>query len=186
MVGSLKNYTSNPNKLDVLDDAIRKELFSEENSVFPINDIEKETECLQVFYSLDALTEELVKQIKTAEEELYMASTYTEPRVVKAILNTDKNVKVRLVAQVGRIAAVKRLQAISSMGELKRLISLTNNTYRPSKDLPYSFALKDHEYVGIEIRDPQNPEEFFMGLTLKGKEVYEFFLNKFTNLYDKE
>lgn len=184
-IGNLKSYTSNPEKLKMLSESVDTNLFSDEGSVFSMKDLDN-AECLEIFYSREALVDGLVEHINKAEDVLYLASNYTDRKVVKALLETDDDLTIgALGSQKGSNSALERLKAVSSMGNLKRLINITSNSARYSSEIPYSFALRDGEYLGLEIPDPLNPEEFFIGGTFKDRKLYEHFLSRFAKMYEE-
>lgn len=149
-----------------------------------LENLEKKRSKTVLLKNYETLVKELVKQIKATREEFYLASRYTDHRVLRALLNIDEEITVKgICSATGVKSAIERLKAIDKLSAFERLLKFANHNARSCPKLPYSFALRDQKYVGLEIPNPSQPDQFFLGFILEGREIYDIFYNVFQTLY---
>ncbi|MEM2820483.1 MAG: hypothetical protein QXF31_04845, partial [Candidatus Bathyarchaeia archaeon] len=122
-----------------------------------------------IIYRFEDVVEGTIKLIEKAEKEIYIASRYTENRIVEAILNNLNRIKEWHLISGDKSNLSQKFQLLRIMLSHPKMVKIYYEIFRSKnvetgyvEDLPYSFIVADRRYVGIEIPKPGS-NEFFVG-----------------------
>lgn len=180
------NTSTSPdlNKKEKKMDISREDALKEDPLAYFRKTDEREIEVSEIFSNYEGMVDRIIDYINNAESELYIASKYTDHRVLKALLEVDGDVKLKaLGSNSGVKSALERLKAVSGPFKFKRLLSFAKNNARRYSGLPYSFALKDHGQIGLEIPNPLQSSQFFLAFTLRSRKLYKILKKLFERIY---
>jgi DNA-binding HxlR family transcriptional regulator len=123
----------------------------------------------RVITSYPVLVETLAGQIDSAKNRVKLASRYIDPTIAKSTFEAiDRNVSVQAIYKEGK-AHLARL-ALDSISLLRQDFSLPlERIWKQTRmaDIPFSFAVVDGHWSGIELVGPD--ETFLAALEFEGK-----------------
>ena len=136
--------------------------------------------------------EEMIKNsielIEKTERNLYVASRYSDIRVIEAILRaSNRGVEMRfLSAKLDLSQRLNVLRALFSPNTFSLFLKMTKELSSIIKqiELPYSFIISDEKYVAIEVPHPIK-EEFYLGFIFQNEVVCKKIINVFEDLWNK-
>lgn len=141
-----------------------------------------------IVYRFEDIVEGTIKLLEKAEKEVYIASRYTENKIVEAILkNLSRGVEWHLLSG-DKSNLSQKFQMLRIMLSHPKMIKIYYEIFRSKnvqtgyiEDLPYSFIVVDRKYVGVELPKP-NSNEFFVGLFFENKTLAEKLIEAFNIL----
>jgi len=141
-----------------------------------------------IIYRFEDVVEGTIKLIEKAEKEIYIASRYTENRIVEAILNNLNRIKEWHLISGDKSNLSQKFQLLRIMLSHPKMVKIYYEIFRSKnvetgyvEDLPYSFIVADRRYVGIEIPKPGS-NEFFVGFFFENKTLAERLIEVFNLL----
>jgi predicted transcriptional regulator len=141
-----------------------------------------------IVYKFEDIVEGTIKLIESAENEVYIASRYTENSIVEAIFrNLNRGIKWHLLSG-DKNNLSQKIRMLSTLLSHPRMIKIYYDIFRSEnvrtgyvENLPFSFIIVDGRYVGIEIPKPEG-EGFFAGFFLENKVFAEKLIEIFNLL----
>ncbi len=145
----------------------------------------KRTKLLNVINDYKELRNKLVRMVKNAEEEIYLATNYADHRIIKTLTEIDDSMNYKgIITHNALSQAGEFLRALWNSEDLESFTRISEGSTRVCRSLPYSFILKDGKMIGVEIQNPMIPDKFFLGIILEGEEIYKTFKELFEDLYE--
>lgn len=143
-----------------------------------------------IIYRFEDIIDGVIKLIEKAEKEVYIASRYTENRIVEAILNNLNRVKEWHLISGDKSNLSQKVQLLRIMLSHPKIVKTYYEIFRAKnvrtgyvENLPYSFIIVDRKYVGIEIPKPGS-NEFFVGFFVENKTLAEKLIGIFNLLME--
>ncbi|MEM2960686.1 MAG: hypothetical protein QXU67_03680, partial [Candidatus Bathyarchaeia archaeon] len=141
-----------------------------------------------VIYKFEDVVDGTIELIEKAEKEVYIASRYTENKIVEAILkNLNKRIEWHLISG-DKSNLSQKFQLLRIMLSHPKMIKIYYDIFRSQnvqtgylENLPYSFIIVDRKYVGVELPKPES-NEFFIGFFLENKILAEKLIEVFNLL----
>ncbi|OHE55069.1 MAG: hypothetical protein A3K61_00435 [Thaumarchaeota archaeon RBG_16_49_8] len=144
--------------------------------------------------SYEEMVKSIVERLSTARKSIYLASRFTEDRIISAILS-----KAQAGATVKVLADSKLLK--NYVNETKGKLEMTDshaservkvavNPFYPYKverkfcQLPFSFILMDGRGVGIELVDAQHPDKFTGAVFIENETLFNYMKATFDSLWE--
>ncbi|MDQ1279183.1 MAG: hypothetical protein QG670_443 [Thermoproteota archaeon] len=152
--------------------------FGESNNINPIKMVD----------NLEDVVQELVTKIDQAKESVYLASSYTDARVIQAVLRTIKrNVKFALISNNNNfLKKIQLFRIIFSPQMIQDLIDITSSKEIRMKqfNIQYSFCVIDREVAMIELPN-ESHNIFYTGFIIENKILSEKLIETFEAFYNK-
>lgn len=141
---------------------------------------------IKVIEKYDDLVLELVTRVDDAKKNVYLASYYTDPRGIEAILRAlDRGLSLHLLSG-SRESVSEKLQLlhlIINPSVLRLYSTFLNGKIRVrSTKFPFSFCVVDEEFAIIELPNPIT-NTFYMGFCFKDVGISKNLIETFEALY---
>lgn len=141
---------------------------------------------IKMIEQYDDLVLELASQIDAAKKSVYLASYYTDPRGIDAILRAiDRGLSLHLLSG-NRESVSEKLQLLQLIinPNVLRLYStfLSGKINVRSAKFPFSFCVVDEEHAIIELPNPLT-NTFYMGFCFKDAGISKNLIETFEALY---
>ena len=134
------------------------------------------------------LARELFSAISRAKSEIYIASRYYEPAIGSKLLEKfAEGVSIHVLdSNSSGVTLEERIRSASTHDSKNRSLMLrlldTPNSFSTTSKLNYSFSIVDGKYCGLELIDPENPDNFTSALKLENTELANQLIAIFQNL----
>ena len=134
------------------------------------------------------LARELVKMISSATREIYIAPRYYEPAIGSRLLaKFAEGVSIHVLdSNACGVRFEERIRVAlthdAKNRELMQKLLDSPGTIVKTEDLPYSFAVVDGKYCGVELTNPNNPDNFSLALKLESSELAKELIGMFESL----
>lgn len=146
---------------------------------------QKGSALLDVIVNYKDLANRVTEIIKNSEDQFRLASNYMDARVIKAILEAEDKVNVKLLTRKFKIErSVEVFKSIYSPTQLKKAIEISKNQAKIVPKLPFSFITSDKEIVAMEVPDPFRVDQFSMAVVIKNETMNENLRNLFDDLFE--
>ncbi len=146
---------------------------------------------VKIIKTYDDIISTIQEYIERMKDTMYLATRYIDFRVVQSILrNVPVGTKVYII-NADRDDLTSKVQMLSNVlahpGTFKLFLDMVKKNrdriqIKHSK-IPYSFAVIDSEEVGIEIVNPADPKNFFMGLQFRNHELASKMIGYFNKIW---
>ncbi len=139
---------------------------------------------VDILEDLPTTSKHVVKFLQNAEEEILLASRFTDNRIIKAAVNMEKEINFKGVISERKVNEMK--ECIDSLWDLDsagRFAEVTRSSIRMCPEIPYCFAVKDQEKSIFEVKNPVMPSEFCIGFVVESEEINQHFRDLFNDLY---
>lgn len=146
---------------------------------------QKGSALLDVIVNYKDLANKVTEIIKNSEDQFRLASNYMDARVIKAILEAEDKVNVKLLTRKFKIErSIELFKSIYSPTQLKKAIEISKNQAKIVPKLPFSFITSDKEIVAMEVPDPFKVDQFSMAVVIKNETMNENLRNLFDDLFE--
>lgn len=148
----------------------------------------KDMESLAVFNSWNELSLQLALALEKAQSSAYLASRYYDFRIVEVGLRSAaRGCKINILHS-GRSGLTTKLQVLGNlMGHPRALKALgkirgSQNVSSREAELEYSFAVIDSRMVGVEIPNSEDPNSFYLGVSMQSPELAASLISEFEDI----
>lgn len=139
--------------------------------------------------SYDKLVGEITEWIGKSESSIYLASKYSDVKVVEAaMIASDRGVNLAvLVEEIDLSQSIQAIRILLSPKKLQQFIKFTKklkNIVKKCLNLPYSFLVIDESITIIETPHPLK-NEFQLAFVFENSIVGESFVKIFNEMWEK-
>lgn len=140
---------------------------------------------MQNAVNYEGFVEQIIEMIEQAEEELYIAISFADQRILRALIQMEKSdIDLKVLMTQKAIEDAKGIsEKLLSESETEKLREVFEKMARSCRDFPFSFAIRNSQKLCVEVKNPLYTSHFFLGFVLEGEEVWESFHGLFENLY---
>lgn len=136
----------------------------------------------------EMLVSELIDRIAKAEQEIYLASYYSDSRVVEAILKaSQRGIRLSVLSDtqksIGERLQVLRLMLNPKMFKLYTTF-LDDQVRLKQAEFPFSFCIIDGSFIIIELPNPMT-NEFYLGFSTQSAALGQRLIASFEELYTR-
>lgn len=175
---------------DILKDSGRFDM----DEIYRLLQIKVENGNARLVTDYDVLINTLQERMKDVKNQAWYATRYFNEHIVsKAIELHRRGVDVRVLVDRALVEKyISEYMGISKHGtskyELDRFKMLTDPFYpdkleRKVVDVPFSFIILDSRYVGIELVNVNNPNNFYAGIYIENEYIASQMKSLFETLY---
>ncbi|MCL5318652.1 MAG: hypothetical protein M1503_10410 [Thaumarchaeota archaeon] len=145
-------------------------------------------------WSYEEMTKTIVERLSTARKSIYLASRFTEDRIISAILSkAQAGVAVKVLADSNLLK--NYVNGANSRFETPDLhvserLKVTVNPFYPFKverkfcQIPFSFILIDGRGVGVELIDARHPDKFAGAAFIENETLFNYMKATFDSLWE--
>jgi len=139
--------------------------------------------------SYDKLVEEITKSIEKSKSSIYLATKYSDVRVVEAVMSaTDRGITLSvLVEEIDLSQSIQAIRMLFSPRKLQQFVKFTKklkNIIKKCHTLPYSFMVIDNKITIIEVPHPLK-NEFKLAFVFEDANVGENFIEIFKRMWEE-
>ena len=143
---------------------------------------------VKMLETYEALVSEIINQMNNSKNSIYLASFYTDPRVVEVILKaSERGVSLSLLSSKKRKTSDKLqiLRMILNPNIVKLYSTFLDGTVRiKSSEFPFSFCVLDEKQVILELPNPIT-NSFYIGFNFESEILAKSLMKSFEDLYEK-
>lgn len=149
----------------------------------------------RVIWTYAEMVDSVVGRVSAAKKTIYLASRFTEERIINAMIGrAQAGVEVKVLADTRLLknyiqSAGEKLKAQDSHTPERRKVAVNPfypfNVERRFSELPFSFILLDGKGVGVELVDARCPSEFSGVVFLENESVFNYLKSAFDSLWMK-
>lgn len=144
---------------------------------------------VEMIDSYDKLVEEITKSIENSKSSIYLATKYSDVRVVEAAMSaTDRGIHLLiLVEEIDLSQSIQAIRILLSPRKLQQFVKFTKklkNILKKCDTLPYSFMVIDNKITIIEVPHPLK-NEFKLAFVFEDTSVGENFIEIFKRMWEK-
>ncbi len=144
---------------------------------------------IEVFSTYDSFVEKLVDVVNGSKKAIYLASRYLDNKVIDSMINvSNKGITTKvLMASEHLEEKINKLQLLLSPGALLNLLEFfcdpKLDEIMRDGDMPFSFAVIDHEQCFFELPSFEN-NDFSIAFYVMDNEIGNQFCEMFSNLWE--
>jgi len=148
-----------------------------------------------IVWTYEEMVKKIVERLSTTKKTIYLASRYTEERIINSMITRAQvGVAVKVLADVRLLKnyvkdAGNRLKIDDKHANERRKTTVNPfhpyNIERKFYELPFSFILMDGRGVGIEFIDARYPDEFSCAVFLENESIFNYMMSTFDSLWKK-
>lgn len=144
---------------------------------------------VKMINTYEDIVSELVIQIDGAEKNIYLASYYTDSRVIEALLRASQRGLMLSILSGSKKSKAEKLKMLRVMLSPKTIESYSTLFDEKTKitysEFPYSFCVTDERFVVVELSDPIT-KAFYTAFSVQSETLSQRLIKAFEIQYEKD